>query len=719
MHDLLKIYPEQDEQGNPLPTLFVGSYHVSAPEVVKELLSRSGLRGKVALKPLPVDFPNGDVASLVLMICTRIEDVTAARGVFTKMDPIQRSQLSFAIMVGAAVDCIPTANFSLGTDHIMKSPIAPSQFLRLVQGALAELQMRPSTRRVGFDRARQSLGEILVAKGIITPPDLEQALQMQKVSGKRLGECLMKLGMITDRERANFLAAQLDAHVANAQQFSNAETGIVALIPEALARRNQCVALELRGNELIVAMQDIQDLRLLDNLRDVTDKNIVPIIGTQDEIAQAIERYYRDITTEKDASSLMADLTSDDVEFVQNDDEDNTDIASSENASAELGIVRLVNMMIGNAVRDRASDIHIEPQEKSLIIRYRVDGDLRRIMTPPKKSHQAMITRIKILSNLDIAERRLPQDGRMAVKIAGREVDVRVSILPSVHGEKAVLRILDKDSFDTTVTNLGFSRSALAIFDRQIRKPYGMVIVTGPTGSGKSTTLYSAIQSVKDVTRNIITVEDPVEFHMDGVTQVPVNPRVGLTFASALRSILRQDPDIILIGEIRDSETADIAVKMALTGHMVYSSLHTNDAVSTITRLLDIGVPPLLLGSCLNLIIAQRLVRKICKHCRKEFTPAVEVLQQLKTKLPENSKFFHGEGCVHCHGSGFSGRLPLFEMLEVTSDVRRLIHKSSPVHEILAEARLGGMRSIFEMGIDRVLEGETTIEQVLAVAIES
>ena len=601
----------------------------------------------------------------------------------------------------------------------MKSPIAPSQFLRLVQGALAELQMRPSTRRVGFDRARQSLGEILVAKGIITPPDLEQALQMQKVSGKRLGECLMKLGMITDRERANFLAAQLDAHVANAQQFSNAETGIVALIPEALARRNQCVALELRGNELIVAMQDIQDLRLLDNLRDVTDKNIVPIIGTQDEIAQAIERYYRDITTEKDASSLMADLTSDDVEFVQNDDEDNTDIASSENASAELGIVRLVNMMIGNAVRDRASDIHIEPQEKSLIIRYRVDGDLRRIMTPPKKSHQAMITRIKILSNLDIAERRLPQDGRMAVKIAGREVDVRVSILPSVHGEKAVLRILDKDSFDTTVTNLGFSRSALAIFDRQIRKPYGMVIVTGPTGSGKSTTLYSAIQSVKDVTRNIITVEDPVEFHMDGVTQVPVNPRVGLTFASALRSILRQDPDIILIGEIRDSETADIAVKMALTGHMVYSSLHTNDAVSTITRLLDIGVPPLLLGSCLNLIIAQRLVRKICKHCRKEFTPAVEVLQQLKTKLPENSKFFHGEGCVHCHGSGFSGRLPLFEMLEVTSDVRRLIHKSSPVHEILAEARLGGMRSIFEMGIDRVLEGETTIEQVLAVAIES
>jgi type IV pilus assembly protein PilB len=281
-----------------------------------------------------------------------------------------------------------------------------------------------------------------------------------------------------------------------------------------------------------------------------------------------------------------------------------------------------------------------------------------------------------------------------------------------------VLRILDKEAFDKTVSHIGFSKDALAIFDRQIRKPYGMVIVTGPTGSGKSTTLYSAIQTVKDVSLNIVTVEDPVEFHMEGVSQVPVRSKIGMTFASALRSILRQDPDIILIGEIRDQETADIAVKMALTGHMVYSTLHTNDAVSTITRFLDIGIPPLLLGSCLNLIIAQRLVRKICKHCRKEYKPEPSLLANIKYEFPPDAKFFRGEGCVHCHGSGYSGRMPLFEFLEVTSEIRRLIHRSAPVGEILDEARNGGMKSIFEMGIECVLSGETTIEQVIAVAIE-
>jgi type IV pilus assembly protein PilB len=465
-------------------------------------------------------------------------------------------------------------------------------------------------------------------------------------------------------------------------------------------------------------MQDILDLRLLDNLRDVTDKRIIPVIGTQDEISQAIDRYYQDITTEKDATNLMADLKSDDLEFTKQDDDLDTESGVNEHASAELGIVRLVNMMIGNAVRDKASDIHIEPQEKSLVIRYRIDGELRRIMTPPKKSHQAILTRIKILSDLDIAERRLPQDGRMGVKIAGREVDVRVSILPTVFGEKAVLRILDKEAFDRTIGNIGFSATAMRIFERQIHKPYGMVIVTGPTGSGKSTTLYSAIQSVKDVSRNIITVEDPVEFHIDGVSQVHVRSKVGLTFASALRSILRQDPDVILIGEIRDQETADIAVKMSLTGHMVFSTLHTNDAVSTITRFIDIGTPPLLLGSCLNLIIAQRLVRRICKFCRKEYIPDRAVLLNLHTTLPPGAKFFRGEGCVHCHGSGFDGRIPLFEMIEITPNIRRLIHQSAPTVDILDEARQNGMQSIFEMGLQRVTEGETTLEQVIAVAVE-
>lgn len=720
MHDLLSYLPDKDEKGTILPVLMVGAFSRTATDSFKEMVTRLGIRGKLALKPMPSDFPNGDPYDLLLLVCTSNDDLEKAKQFLDKLDDAQHRHNVFVIIVGSEIGEVNPAVLHLPPGHLQKAPVPPAQMLRLLMAALAERQMRPDQHRRGFERSRKSLGEILVENGIISPTDLEHALQNQKETGKRLGECLMKLGLITDRERANFLAAQLDASVATAHQFSSAEMSVVSMIPEALARRNQCIALELHEDRLIVAMQDIQDLRLLDNLRDITEKHIVPVIGTQEEISQGIERYYRDITTEKDATSLMADLTNEDVEFLQKkEDDDEDDISSNASASAELGIVRLVNMFIGNAVRDHASDIHVEPQDKTLVIRYRIDGDLRRIMTPPKKSHQAILTRIKILSNLDIAERRLPQDGRMAVKIGGREVDIRVSILPTVHGEKAVLRILDKESFDKTISNIGFSKDAMAIFDRQIRKPYGMVIVTGPTGSGKSTTLYSAIQSVKDVSLNIITVEDPVEFHMEGISQVPVRAKIGMTFASALRSILRQDPDIILIGEIRDQETADIAVKMALTGHMVYSTLHTNDAVSTITRFLDIGVPPLLLGSCLNLIIAQRLVRKICTHCKKEYKPDLILLSNIHYEFPPDAKFYRGEGCVHCHGSGYAGRMPLFELLEVTPEIRRLIHKTSPVGEILDEARQGGMKSIFEMGIEKVLSGDTTIEQVIAVAVEN
>lgn len=719
MHDLLSYLPEKDEKGNPLPVMMVGTFNLTANDIFKELLTRLGIRGKIALKVMPDHFPSGERYDLLLLICTTEDDLASAKSILTQLGNAENLHRAFVITAGPSLENVSASDLRLPTDHLQKAPVPPAQMLRTLMAALAEQQMRPSQHRRGFERARKTLGEILVENGIISLTDLEHALQNQKETGKRLGECLMKLGLITDRERANFLAAQLDASVATAHQFSSAEMIVVSLIPESLARKNQCIALDLQGDRLVVAMQDIQDLRLLDNLRDITEKHIVPVIGTQEEIGQAIERYYRDISTEKDATSLMADLTNEDVEFLQKkEDDDEDDISTNANASAELGIVRLVNMVIGNAVRDHASDIHVEPQDKTLVIRYRIDGDLRRIMTPPKKSHQAIITRIKILSNLDIAERRLPQDGRMAVKIGGREVDVRVSILPTVHGEKAVLRILDKESFDKTISNIGFSKEAMGIFNRQIRKPYGMVIVTGPTGSGKSTTLYSAIQTVKDVSLNIITVEDPVEFHMDGVSQVPVRSKIGMTFASALRSILRQDPDIILIGEIRDQETADIAVKMALTGHMVYSTLHTNDAVSTITRFLDIGIPPLLLGSCLNLIIAQRLVRKICNYCRNEYMPDPVLLSNIHYEFPPDAKFYRGEGCVHCHGSGYSGRMPLFELLEVTPEIRRLIHKSSPVGEILDEARRGGMKSIFEMGIERVLTGETSIEQVIAVAVE-
>lgn len=339
-------------------------------------------------------------------------------------------------------------------------------------------------------------------------------------------------------------------------------------------------------------------------------------------------------------------------------------------------------------------------------------------MSPPKNSHSAIITRIKILSNLDIAERRLPQDGRMVVKMGHREIDIRVSILPSVYGEKAVLRILDKEAFDINVKNLGFSEKNMEAFTTNINKPHGMIIVTGPTGSGKSTTLYSAIQTIKNVTKNIVTVEDPVEFHISGVTQVHVRSNIGLTFASSLRSILRQDPDIILIGEVRDAETADIAIKMALTGHLVFSTIHTNDAASSIARFIDIGVPPLLLGSSLNLIIAQRLIRKICTKCKMEYSPEKELIEQLGLEKKTELKFYKGEGCVKCNGTGYSGRMGIFEMINVTKDIKKLILRNTSTIEIQEQAEKEGMHTLRASGIQAVLAGETTIEQVIAATTE-
>ena len=465
-----------------------------------------------------------------------------------------------------------------------------------------------------------------------------------------------------------------------------------------------------------MAMTDVLDLRLLDSLRDMTDLSIKPLLGDLSDITTSIDRYYHDITSNKDASALMADLD-DKVEFLQ-DKQEEVNLEEIASAGAELGIVKLVNLLIGNAVRDRASDIHLEPMENELVVRYRIDGDLRRIMSPPRHSHQAIITRIKILSNLNIAERRLPQDGRMVVRMGKREVDIRVSVLPSIFGEKAVLRILDKEAFEKSTTSLGFTQHDLEVFTSQITKPYGMIIVTGPTGSGKSTTLYSALQQVKNVTRNVITVEDPVEFHIEGITQVQANSKIGLTFANALRSILRQDPDIVLIGEIRDEETADIAIKMSLTGHLVFSTLHTNDAAGAIARFVDINAPPLLLASCLNLIVAQRLVRKVCQRCRSAYEPPMELLEQLNLPAATAPTFYRGEGCVACNGTGFYGRTAIFEMLPITKDIRTLILRNSPTMDIQAQAEKEGMKTLRRAGIELALKGETSIEQVIAVTTE-
>ncbi|MDB5050474.1 MAG: type pilus biosis protein PilB [Fibrobacteres bacterium] len=616
---------------------------------------------------------------------------------------------------------VAEAKTELAVDDILYLPLPPQELGKILKTYVASLRIeyKKKSQRMDFTKKAQALGAILVENGIITSVQLKKALDFQKeTTNLRLGDALVSLGFIDEFQKTHFLASQLGVPVATPKQFASADLNVVALIPERVAREYHCIALEKQEDELTVAMLDTSNLRLLDNLRDQTDLRITPILGTLEDISVSIDRYYRDIASHRSASDLMADLATE-VQYIKKVEEE-MGVEEAASAGAELGIIKLVNMLIANAVRDRASDIHIEPMEKELSVRYRIDGELRRVMSPPRHSHQAIVTRIKILSDLNIAERRLPQDGRMVVKIGLKEVDVRVSILPTIFGEKCVLRILDKEAYEKSMYNLGFTDHELKIFRENIGKPHGMIVVTGPTGSGKSTTLYSALQQIKDVTSNIITVEDPVEYHMEGVTQVHVNAAIGMSFANALRSILRQDPDTILIGEIRDNETADIAVKMALTGHMVFSSLHTNDASSAVARFVDIGIPPLLLASSLNLVVAQRLVRKICTRCKVPYTPSMEMIEQLHLPVEDAAsvKFHMGEGCVTCNGVGYQGRIGIFEMLNATREIKKLILKNASTMDIQACAEREGMKTLRQAGIELVLRGDTTIEQVLAATTE-
>ncbi|MBN1129876.1 MAG: Flp pilus assembly complex ATPase component TadA [Chitinispirillaceae bacterium] len=628
----------------------------------------------------------------------------------------ERKKISIVFAVIAAeaeMAFIPHRN-EVPTAHILQLPMAPADFSHAIMSGVAALKLKTDKKpgRSSFVSQAKFLGDILVEHGIIDPLQLKIALDIQKITKERLGFVLIALKYITEEQKMLFLSQQLGVGIASPRQFTAAETPVVGLIPEHLCRNGVCIALEKKSDTLIVAMEDALNLQLLDAIRDITGLTVTPLLGSHQDIASSLDRYFHVINSQEKASALVDDLSGG-MEYVdQKEKEVNIDEAAS--AGTGAGVIKLVNTIIMNAVRDRASDIHFEPQEKSLQIRFRIDGDLRTVMSPPKQLHPALVARIKILSNLDIAEQRLPQDGRMVVKIKKREVDIRVSILPSVQGEAVVLRILDKEAFDKSVKNLGFDQHHMAIFTSQITQPHGMIVVTGPTGSGKSTTLYSAIQQIKDPTVNIVTVEDPVEFHIEGIRQVHINTGIGLSFASVLRSILRQDPDIILIGEIRDQETADIAIKMALTGHLVFSTLHTNDAVSTISRFVDIGIPPLLLSSSLNLVIAQRLVRRICPKCRTEYAPEQELLDQLHLDTTPQPKFYRGQGCVHCNGVGYLGRTGLFEMLPITREVRKLILRNAPMMEIQDAAIAEGMHTLRQSGIEKVLAGETTIEQILA-----
>jgi type II secretory ATPase GspE/PulE/Tfp pilus assembly ATPase PilB-like protein len=465
-------------------------------------------------------------------------------------------------------------------------------------------------------------------------------------------------------------------------------------------------------------MVDPEDIVVIDNLHKITSSQIAISIAPMNVIDESIERHYKELRTTGEVSEALSGM--DFIVSADGREIDDIDVNQLKRELDEAPIVKLVNLVISEAIKSRATDIHIEPLFDALLIRYRIDGALQEIMTAPLKSAMAIISRVKIMANLNIAERRLPQDGRISIKTPEREVDVRVSVLPTVRGEKIVMRLLDKKGFEFTLTNLGFENDMLQIFRKWIAMPYGMIIVSGPTGCGKSTTLHAALKAVQNEEDNIVTVEDPVEYQIDRINQVATNDSIGLSFGTTLRHILRQDPDKILIGEIRDKETSDIAIKFALTGHLVFTTLHANDAPSTITRMLDIGVPRYLAGSVTNLVMAQRLVRTICSACRYEYKATVEELRALKMNLDKygDAVFYKGKGCVRCRNTGFYGRTALFELMEMKLPLRKIVFEGRNEDDIRLEAVRGGMVTLRDAGIRKVLGGTVSAEEVLKKTID-
>ncbi len=558
------------------------------------------------------------------------------------------------------------------------------------------------------------LGDMLVAEGLITKEQLDKALEAQRSQGKRLGDTLVTLGFVSEEAIAQALSKQLGIPYITLSHYE-IDVSIIKTIPEDIVRKYKIIPVDKMGNTLTVALADPANIFILDELKLLTKFEIIPLISYESDILRAIDQYYRGGAMEQ----VLKDIQENEMEVVSDTDKD-VDVADMKAMSDEAPVIKWVNALLQQAIRDRASDIHIEAFEYTIRVRFRVDGSLVEVSPPPRRLYAPIVSRIKILSEMDIAERRLPQDGRFKVKIEDRVVDLRVSIIPTVFGEKVVMRILDRSSLVLDLTKLGFEGDTLRVFNEQISRPYGMVLVSGPTGSGKTTTLYSALSTVNSPDVNIMTIEDPVEYQLSGVNQVQAKSEIGLTFAAGLRSFLRQDPDIILVGEIRDLETAEIAIKAAMTGHLVFSTIHTNDAPSTVTRLTDMGVEPFLVTASLNMVVAQRLVRRICPRCKETYVPSKDVLQSFI--LPENvSKdnitFARGMGCDFCSKTGYRGRVSLYEILVVTDIIREALIDGQSLIYIKKLARENGMRTLRESGILKVIEGLTTLEEVLGATI--
>ena len=567
-----------------------------------------------------------------------------------------------------------------------------------------------------FNPQFQKIGDILVHQKIITSEQLENALTEQKSTKDKLGNILITQGTITEEELVNAYSMQCGHRSITKDEMLKVDQSIVSLLPEDFAKENNVLALSKKDNYLAIAMEDPEDLSTLDSIRKLTNLSPEILVAGRSSIKDALESLYDKVKKSGEVESAISKIS-----IVRGDEEDGDELdLGSENVSAEdAPFVKLVNLMLTEAIKEGSTDVHIEPGRDTVNVRIRIDGVLVTIMSPPINSLNGMVTRIKILSKLNIAEHRLPQDGRMKIKTDSKEIDVRVSILPTVHGEKVVLRLLGSGGKTLTLTNLGFPDDKLKVFRKWINQPYGMVIISGPTGSGKSTTLYASLMEIQSEGINITTVEDPVEYQIPGINQVQMHDDIGLNFSGALRSILRQDPDVLLIGEIRDQETADIAVKFSLTGHLVFSTVHANDAPSTIARLLDLGIPPFLLGSCLNLVMAQRLVRTIDKDSNEAYKPSDEELNRLSfPKDKRNGAFYKGVPNQGNHNTGYKGRTAIHEILEVNSAMKQLIFEDANQNQIKEAAKKAGMTTLREAGIEKIINGKTDINEVLRATVE-
>src|SRR4051794_2648060 len=553
---------------------------------------------------------------------------------------------------------------------------------------------------------RNQLGTLLLERGLVTEEQLETALEEQRQSRKSLGRVLIDAGIVSEGDLVSTLAARIGLEFVDLLDYS-IDPSAVGLISDSLARRFQAVPIGWEDNRLVVAMADPSNVVAIDDIRTITGAEVRTVVSTRGAILEAIEKYQRMEGSAEDVSALAA-----------SEMEAEDDLSRVKEVTEDAPIVKLVNLLISQAVADRASDIHIEPTENDVRVRYRIDGVLHEVMRSPKNIQSGLISRLKIMSDLNIAERRVPQDGRMSGVIAGRAVDLRVATLPTVYGEKVVMRILDKSTALLDLTDLGFHGDALERYASAYRKPYGTILVTGPTGSGKSTTLYATLNAVNDTAKNIITVEDPVEYRLAGINQVQVNTKAGLTFAVALRTILRSDPDIVLLGEVRDKETATIAIEAALTGHLVLTTLHTNGASSPPTRLVEMGVEPFLAGSALDCIVAQRLARRLCPKCKEPYIPEAAELATLGWDLDRDEELptlYRAVGCPACGRTGFHGRFAIHEVLLVSEEVERLIVDRAHTEDIKKVALAQGMKTLRQTGMAQALDGTTSIEEILRV----